>query len=105
MGFFDIFRTTDINDGVRRFRETRDAQLLDVRSRQEYISGHIPGSRNLPLHRIEDAQDDISTDVPLFVHCQSGVRSRQAVSILREMGYNEVYDIGGIGNYKGALEV
>lgn len=100
----EAFRLQDINEGVRRFSDTPGACLLDVRTRQEYAAGHIPGSQNLPLNRLEDAQDDYPLDAPLFVYCHSGARSRQAVCILREMGYNEVYDIGGIDRYSGKQE-
>ena len=58
MGFFSFMKSNDINAGVQRFRETADAVLLDVRSRQEYAAGHIPGSRNLPLDKLEAAADE-----------------------------------------------
>lgn len=105
MGIFDFLKANDINSGVEQFRNTENALLLDVRTKQEYATGHIPGSRNVPLHRLEDIEDEITKDTPLFVHCLSGGRSSQAVSILQEMGYNRVSDIGGISKYKGVLEV
>ena len=49
MGFFDFLRGPDINQGVREFRETPGALLLDVRTPQEYDAGHIPGSQNVPF--------------------------------------------------------
>ena len=49
----DFLRHTDINAGVRLFQETEGAVLLDVREPDEYAQGHIPGSRNLPLSRLE----------------------------------------------------
>lgn len=105
MGFFDFLRPTDINEGVKRFRETANAVLLDVRTAQEYAAGHIPGSRNLPLDRLEMISDLLpELDTPVFVHCQSGGRSARAIVLLREMGYHEVRNIGGIGAYKGKLE-
>lgn len=105
MGILNFLKANDINSGVAQFRNTENALLLDVRTRQEYATGHIPGSLNVPLQRLEDIEDEIAKDTPLFVHCLSGGRSRQAVSLLREMGYHEVSDIGGINKYKGALEV
>ena len=106
MGFFDFLKPADINEGVKRFRETANAVLLDVRTPQEYAAGHIPGSRNLPLDRLESISDLLpETDTPVFVHCLSGGRSARALAILREMGYHKVSNIGGIGAYKGKLEV
>jgi diketogulonate reductase-like aldo/keto reductase len=47
MGLFDFLKKPDINSGVKDFRSTPDAVLLDVRSPQEYRQGHIPGSKNV----------------------------------------------------------
>ena len=47
MGFFDLFKKTDINEGVVAYKNTKNAVLLDVRSAEEYAQGHIPGSRNI----------------------------------------------------------
>ena len=48
MSIFNRFARKDINEGVRQFRESGDAVLLDVRTREEYASGHIEDSRNVP---------------------------------------------------------
>ena len=41
---------------------------------------------------------------PIFVHCLSGARSRQASAILQQMGYTNVKNIGGISTYAGKVE-
>ena len=53
MGFFDLFRQPDINQGVEEYRAAPKAILLDVRTPGEYGGGHVPGSRNVPLQQIE----------------------------------------------------
>ncbi len=81
MGLFTMFRTADINAGVEEFRKTEGAVLLDVRTAEEYRSGHIEGSINLPLDRITTAPGVVKDkDTPLFVHCLSGARSSQATA-------------------------
>ena len=101
MGIFNIFNKPNINEGVKNFRKTPNAILLDVRTEEEYREEHIEGSTNLPLQEIETATSLITDkDKPLFVHCRSGVRSAQAVSILKKIGYTNVNDIGGIIDYK-----
>ena len=76
MGFFDFLMGPSINQGVREFRETPGAVLLDVRTPQEYDAGHIPGSQNAPLQIIDTADVvTASKDAPLFVYCHSGARS------------------------------
>ena len=105
MGFFDFLKTPDINAGVAQFRCTDDAVLLDVRTTQEYAGGHIPGSINIPLQRLEQVEVEIeSYKTPIFVYCQSGARSRQAANGLKSMGYTAVTDLGGIIHYRGKVE-
>ncbi len=104
MGLFNLFKTKDINVGVRDFRSTEGAVLLDVRTPEEYAEGHIEGSINLPLQSIEQAERVIKdSDTPLFVHCRSGGRSAEATSVLKRMGYTNVEDIGGIMSYSGKV--
>ncbi len=104
MGLFTMFRTPDINAGVEEFKRTKGAVLLDVRTAEEYRSGHIEGSTNLPLDSITTAPDIVKDkDTPLFVHCLSGGRSGQAVSYLQRVGYTNVQNIGGIGSYRGKV--
>ena len=106
MGFFDLFKHTDINQGVAQFQQASNAMLVDVRTPEEYRDGHIPGSINVPLQQIEDIDLEVSDmSTPLFVYCRSGARSRQATAMLQEKGYAEVHNIGGILNYKGKVEL
>ena len=105
MGFFDFLKQPDINKGVADYRNTEGAMLLDVRTPQEYREGHIPGSKNVPLQTIDKIRSVADNkDTALFVYCYSGGRSRQAVSMLRYMGYTDVRNIGGIAAYSGKVE-
>lgn len=105
MGIFDFLKTENINEGISQFEQTNGAVLLDVRTTEEYQSGHIPQSINIPLHEIHTVAEIISNHtIPLFVYCQSGARSSQAVAALSKMGYTEVKNIGGINNYRGKVE-
>ena len=103
MRIADVLKQADINEGMRDFRKTKDAVLLDVRTAWEYGEGHIPGSGNIPLQDIGLMAGNPEKDVPLFVYCQSGARSRKAASLLKYMGYRNVSDIGGIAAYEGML--
>ena len=105
MGLFGFFRQPDINQGVEEYQREKSAVLLDVRTPQEYRSGHIPGSKNVPLQTIDQVVDVAENkDTALYVYCQSGARSRQASDLLQRMGYRNVNNIGGIGAYVGKLE-
>ena len=105
MGFFDFLKQPDINKGVAQYADTNGAVLLDVRTPREYREGHIPGSKNVPLQTIDkiSAVTD-NKNIPLFVYCYSGGRSRQAASMLQHMGYSRVQNIGGIAAYSGKVE-
>ena len=105
MGFFDLFRQPNINQGVADYHNTPGAILLDVRTPQEYREGHIPGSKNVPLQTIDKvASIAENKDTALFVYCYSGARSRQATAMLQHMGYTNVQNIGGIAAYQGKVE-
>ena len=105
MGFFDFFKQPDVNRGVEEYQSTSGAVLLDVRTPEEYRSGHIPGSRNISLQAIDRvASVAENKDTALYVYCQSGARSRQAAGMLKQMGYTNVNNIGGITAYAGKVE-
>lgn len=100
--FFDIFGFNDINKGVEEFRQTKNAVLLDVRTKEEYAGCHIPDSINLPLDELEEIDEKIpERDTAIFVHCLSGARSAEAERRLEQKGYTKVKNIGGINSYRG----
>lgn len=105
MSLLEFFKSSNINAGVEVFLNTPGAVLLDVRTTQEYCGGHIPGSKNVPLQSLEKIKDEVKDlTTPVFVHCYSGARSRQAVAILERMGYTNVKNIGGIADWKGEMK-
>jgi sulfur-carrier protein adenylyltransferase/sulfurtransferase len=86
-------------------RRTRQARLLDVREKNEWDEGYIPGATHLPRgfleSRVEEAVPDKET--PLVVYCAGGVRSAFAAKTLQEMGYTNVFSLsGGYGGWKNA---
>lgn len=72
--------------------------LIDVRSRGEYLEGHLNGAVNIPLSTIKKGINNIARDKKILVYCQSGVRGKKALKILEDLGYKDVY------NLKGGLE-
>ena len=104
MKLLDLFRRRGIDQRLEEFDASPQALLLDVRTEQEYKQGHIPGSRNIPLHSIEDVLAlTHSKHIPLFVYCYSGARSRRAVQELLHLGYTDVRNLGGISAYQGRV--
>ena len=105
MRLFHFFRNTaDMNTGVAEYKTNDGAVLLDVRTEEEYRDGHIEGSVNIPLDRISSVENIVKDkSTPLYVRCLSGGRSGQAVSYLKQIGYTNVKNIGGISSYRGKV--
>lgn len=79
--------------------------IVDVRTPQEYATGHIPHALNIPL-------DTIGTEPPagladraqmIFVYCRSGARSMKAAGRLAQMGYTNIVEMGGIQDWHGEV--
>ena len=105
MGVFNFRKQLNINEGVKHYQNTADALLLDVRTEEEYLMGHIPGSLNVPLRTIDNVEEMAENKhTVLYVYCRSGARSRQAVDMLEQMGYTNAVNIGGIISYSGKVE-
>ena len=72
-------------------------QLIDVRTAEEYASGHIEGSVNLSLQDIQAGKmPAVAKDKPVYLYCRSGSRSGQAVTILETAGYRNIVDLGAM---------
>lgn len=105
MGLLSLFNLSNgmtMDQGVEEAKSVAEAVLLDVRTREEYAQGHVPGSVNLPLDQLETIDYDKS--VPLFVYCRSGARSGRGVEVLKKAGYEKAVNIGGIMDYHGPVE-
>ena len=87
---------------AKEMMDTQEVIILDVRERDEYDSGHIPGSVLLPVGTIdEDTAAEVipETDSTVLVYCRSGNRSKTASSALADLGYTNIYEFGGINTW------
>ena len=71
------------------------AQIVDVRTPGEYQSGHIRGSKNIPLQVLASKLNVLDKSKPIITCCASGMRSASAKSMLLQKGFSEVYNGGG----------
>ena len=76
--------------------------LLDTRTPMEYAGGYIPGFRNIPVDDLRERLDEIEPGKPVYVICQSGLRSYIASRILEEKGF-EAYNFTGGFRYYAAV--
>ena len=90
-----IFSFLGLGNGIIKAALKKGAVVIDVRNVNEYDQGRIPDSVNIPLNRIAASVERIrAMQRPVIFCCSSGTQSRQAVSILKEKGLNEVYNGG-----------
>jgi rhodanese-related sulfurtransferase len=71
--------------------------IIDVRTEEEYLAGHVPGARLIPHDQIGDYLDTLSThkDERIVVYCRSGNRAKQAIEKLEEAGFEHIIELEG----------
>ncbi|MCJ1973401.1 rhodanese-like domain-containing protein [Lactococcus piscium] len=74
-------------------------RLLDVRILSKYQGGHIAKARNVPLNTVESYQP--TKDQPVYIICQSGMRSKQATRILSKKGVEAINVRAGMSQWRG----
>lgn len=78
--------------------------LLDTRTPGEYHRGHIDGFRNIPVDDLRQRMEEIEKGKPVYVICQSGLRSYIAVRILEGHGFEAYNFSGGYRYYKTVID-
>ena len=75
--------------------------LVDVRTPEEFREGHIPDAILIPVDEIAAKAETVIPDkeANYFIYCRSGNRSATAASQLVDMGYQKIYDLGGINDW------
>ena len=77
--------------------------LLDTRTVWEYSQGHIEGFKNIPVDELRERLDEVEKDKPVYVICQSGLRSYIASRILEGSGYTAYNFAGGFRFYDAVM--
>ena len=97
------YRQITADEAAQMMQEETDFVLLDVRTQEEYASGHIPGAICIPNETIgsEEIPELPDKDQLILVYCRSGNRSKQASQKLAEQGYTNVVEFGGINGWTG----
>lgn len=83
----------------------RKAQLIDVREPNEFEAGHILGARNIPMSQMKMRMKEIRSDMPVYLYCQSGMRSARAAQFLNRKGYKDLTQLhGGFKGWSGKVK-
>lgn len=105
IGSFGISKAQTVNlspqEFIAKVKTTKDAQLLDVRTPQEWQAGKITSSNCMNVNDATFKQqiEKLDKNKPVFVYCAVGGRSSKAAPILQQSGFKYVYNLTG-GGYK-----
>lgn len=89
------------------FNGTKPAVIIDVRTADEFASGHVEGALNIPYEQIGQGIQSVkglSKDSPVLVYCRSGRRSAIARATLEKQGFKNILDGGGIDSLAQTLK-
>ena len=97
LGNYDFFCDTKVKEITadelkNKILLSEKFQLIDVRELHEYEIKNIGGVL-IPLNELENNLDKISTTLPLIIHCQSGMRSKKAIELLKQKGFNNLTNL------------
>lgn len=80
--------------------------ILDVRTDEEFVTGHIIGAINIPIDELEERLDELQNKYyKILVYCKSGTRSVVACEILESHEYTNIYNLGGVIDWPYGLEM
>jgi thioredoxin len=90
-------QTIDVTSYSKKIQAAPKAQILDVRTPEEYSAGHIENSDNVDWlgNNFVALTDKYDKTKPVFVYCKSGGRSLKASQKLAELGFTTVYNLDG----------
>lgn len=94
-------------EGKRILDTCPGSVLLDVRTEDEYAIEHAAGALLLPLEEMDDTDvSDILPDfnAPVLLYCRTGRRSSLAAAKLDDLGYTEIYNLGGLNGWPYGTE-
>lgn len=91
-------------DTVEKLPRDGSVTLIDARTPGEYSRGHAEGFVNIPVDNIRERLDEIDKTKPVYVMCQSGIRSYIACSILSGEGYDCYNFSGGYRFYDAVIK-
>jgi thioredoxin len=100
-----INTSISVEEFEKKITDAKTAQLIDVRTPEEFEEGHLKGAINFNINssNFENQLSNLDKKQPIFVYCLSGGRSSSAANILSEKGFTEVYNLsGGIMKWNAA---
>lgn len=87
-----------LNNADATFLMNREnAKVIDVRTKEEFLKGHIPNAKNMPLSKFKEEWIQLKNNenVPLIIYCQSGIQAEKALKILKENHFQKLFNLEG----------
>jgi len=101
----DAVPAISVHDLKQKMETNGVVTIVDVREPFEYEIARIEGSKLIPLGELPDRLDELDRDRYTVVHCHSGMRSAQAVQLLRREGFANVFNLaGGIAQWSEEID-
>ena len=80
-----------------------DAAVVDLRSSESFMRGHIVNAKNIPFDEFSTRKDTLNTATPVIAVCDAGISSTKAVAMLRQSGFESAYSLkGGMNAWRQA---
>lgn len=92
-------------DKAYQMIRNEDVIIIDVRSKEEYNTGHVKGAINIAHDVIANEIKKVTTDLDkkIIIYCRSGARAETASNVLVDLGYTNVYTFGGLNSWQYEL--
>ena len=97
------YRQVTTEEAVSMMQQQEGYLILDVRTQEEFLQGHIPGAICIPNETIgtQPLSQLPDKEQLILVYCRSGNRSKQASEKLVQLGYSNIVEFGGINSWTG----
>jgi rhodanese-related sulfurtransferase len=100
-------KNVDADEANKLINENKNIIILDVRTKGEFESGHIPKAKNIPVQQLSTRIKELEKykDAPILVHCASGGRSPSAVKALVNNNFTQIYHLNrGLMSWRHQLK-
>ncbi len=85
--------------------QMRKGQLIDLRKKEDFDTGHINGARNIPFALLTRNPGKLRKDLPIYLYDEKGKVSKRAALVLYGKGYEHIYQLqGGLTTWTGPLK-
>ena len=97
VGYLAMLRGGNVSGADARRLVASGALLVDVRTFEEFTSGHLPGAVNIPVQELDRRLGELGPkDRPIVLYCRSGNRSGRAARMLERAGFATIHHLGSI---------